>query len=66
MWAWVSAGLDLGGLDSGSEQTYEALSLLNLFLHLVAGGGDFSLGREDCADEGEHRSPDGCVKGPPQ
>lgn len=49
---------------SASEEADEAFPLLDLLLHLVAGGGDLGLRREDGADEGEHGAAHGRVEGP--
>lgn len=49
---------------SPSEEADQALALLDLLLHLVAGGGDLGLRREDGADEGEHGAAHGSVEGP--
>lgn len=49
---------------SASEEADEAFPLFDLLLHLVAGGGDLGLRREDGADEGEHGAAHGRVEGP--
>lgn len=47
-----------------SQEADEALALLDLLLHFVAGRGDFGLRREDGAQEGEGRAAGGRVEGP--
>lgn len=56
--------LSSSALRSLSEEADEAFALLDLLLDLVAGGGDFCLGREDGADESQHGPAHGGVEGP--